>query len=187
MTTAKIIGIDPGHGGKDPGAIGGENIHEADLNWQIALTTIDRLAQAGFVGVLTRGMDEDPPHWVRNNRMETAGARLVISVHCNAVDNPRPHGSMAFYWPGNQRALEIATRILQEFPTPLRPHTSIPWAVVESEPWLGRARGVIAAHSASMVLIECGFVTNPVDLAALTDPLIQAGIADAILAGVSIW
>ena len=63
----KVIVIDPGHGGNDPGAIGPTGLQEKVANWEIAIRVRELLRNAGATVYLTRnGLDEDatpPPDW----------------------------------------------------------------------------------------------------------------------------
>lgn len=82
MTT---IWIDAGHGGKDPGAIG-NGLKEKDITLRISLAMKQQL-EAQYVDVkvlLTRTTDADITLKERTNKVNQAGANILISVHCNA-------------------------------------------------------------------------------------------------------
>ena len=56
--TNKIIGIDPGHGGVDPGAVVKNGIKEDEINLKIALKLKRFIEQSGGIAIMTRDVDE---------------------------------------------------------------------------------------------------------------------------------
>lgn len=89
--------LDPGHGGKDPGAIGPGGIKEKDIVLDIAHRAAPLLArELGISTMLTRdgdGFVELPERVARANGF---GADLFISIHCNAGENHSGSGMMTF-------------------------------------------------------------------------------------------
>ena len=57
-TAKRVIVIDPGHGGFDPGRVGNTGAHEKDINLSIALKLQAYLEQSGAYVVITRNTDE---------------------------------------------------------------------------------------------------------------------------------
>jgi N-acetylmuramoyl-L-alanine amidase len=92
----KIV-IDPGHGGKDPGAIGVGGAAEKDVVLAIALELRKRLQAAGFAVVLTRDTDVFIPLEERTARANAEQADLFVSIHGNASPNPRLSGVETYY------------------------------------------------------------------------------------------
>jgi N-acetylmuramoyl-L-alanine amidase len=92
----KIV-IDPGHGGKDPGALGVAGVVEKDVVLAIALQLRDRLQAAGFDVVLTRDTDVFIPLEERTARANTERADLFVSVHGNASLNTQLSGVETYY------------------------------------------------------------------------------------------
>ena len=92
-----IVAIDPGHGGHDPGAIGKGRTREKDVALQISRTLARRIdAEPGMRAVLVREGDYYVDH---RRRMEIArknSADLFISVHADAVDDPRANGASVY-------------------------------------------------------------------------------------------
>jgi N-acetylmuramoyl-L-alanine amidase len=76
------IRIDPGHGGKDSGALGGGWM-EKDINLEAALYIGQRLAEHGFTVGFTRTADVDPGDEYDRGR-SAKGYDYFISIHCNA-------------------------------------------------------------------------------------------------------
>jgi N-acetylmuramoyl-L-alanine amidase len=76
--------LDPGHGGKDPGALGGD-LQEKDINLEAALYIGGRLSEHGFIVGYTRTTDEYDGD-LEGRGKKAAGYDYFLSVHCNAGD-----------------------------------------------------------------------------------------------------
>ena len=96
--TIKLIVIDPGHGGKDAGAIGHGGAMEKDITLSIARRLKERLLEnTGAKVLLTR---EDDEYLALSERTEFANRRkadIFISIHVNAARRRRAHGVEAFF------------------------------------------------------------------------------------------
>ncbi len=93
----KIV-IDPGHGGKDPGALGVDGIAEKDVVLAIALRLQRRLqAVPGLAVVLTRTSDVYLALEERTARANTEEADLFVSIHANASTNTELSGVETYY------------------------------------------------------------------------------------------
>lgn len=92
----KIV-IDPGHGGKDPGALGVGGAVEKDIVLAIGLQLRDRLQAAGLDVVLTRDTDVFIPLEERTARANAEQADLFVSVHGNASSNAHLAGVETYY------------------------------------------------------------------------------------------
>ena len=87
-----VIGIDPGHGGNDSGAVG-YGLEERDINWKIAVACCDELnTYYNVTAVLSRDYDEKPGLAERVDRLVAAGAKVVVSIHNNASGAGTGHG-----------------------------------------------------------------------------------------------
>ncbi|HEX4095862.1 MAG TPA: N-acetylmuramoyl-L-alanine amidase [Caulobacteraceae bacterium] len=94
--TRKVIVIDAGHGGKDPGAMG-EGVHEKDLTLAAARALKRRLERDGrYVVVLTRSGDEFVPLEDRVQIARRADADLFISLHADAGGDPDVRGATVY-------------------------------------------------------------------------------------------
>jgi N-acetylmuramoyl-L-alanine amidase len=94
-----IIVIDPGHGGKDPGAIGYNGIKEKDVVFSIALQLKDMLkTKPGITILLTREKDIFIPLRERTEFANNKKADLFVSIHADAVpgDNKRKNGTRGY-------------------------------------------------------------------------------------------
>jgi len=93
----KVV-IDPGHGGKDPGAIGVGGTAEKDITLAIALRLQQQLAAEPDIDVvLTRNADVFLPLEERTARANAERADLFVSIHTNASPNPKLAGVETYY------------------------------------------------------------------------------------------
>jgi N-acetylmuramoyl-L-alanine amidase len=89
----KKVVIDPGHGGKDPGAIGPSGLKEKDVVLGIALKLQKKIrARLGLDAILTRSSDKFMPLEERTALANTQNADLFVSIHTNAHKNRRVRG-----------------------------------------------------------------------------------------------
>lgn len=124
--TLKTIVIDPGHGGKDPGARGAHGTEEKDITLKVALLLRDLLRKEPDTRVLmTRDRDvfielEDRAKFANSNN-----ADLFVSIHVNSHPQKRIKGIEIYHFgeAKDQRALEVAAR---ENGTPLS-STGVGW------------------------------------------------------------
>ena len=116
----KVICIDPGHGGTDPGAIGHLNkkeVYEKDITLSIAFPLRDLLSAAGAKVIMTRTSDKDVfgPHaddvaelQARCDIANEAHANAFLSIHIDAISNPEIDGVTAYYYIGSDQSLLLA-------------------------------------------------------------------------------
>lgn len=105
----KIV-LDPGHGGKDSGAVGIFGLKEKDVVLSIAKYCAEILREKGFTVVLTRDSDVFIPLAQRVKIANDAKADLFVSIHANASTDPSAKGMEVFFLnaTSNQKALKIA-------------------------------------------------------------------------------
>jgi N-acetylmuramoyl-L-alanine amidase len=106
-----VIVIDPGHGGKDPGAIGKKKTKEKNITLQVAQRLKPLLEKRLKVKVvLTRNRDEFVALSERGKIANAAGGKLFVSIHCNAARNRKASGIETYFLAParGQRALEVA-------------------------------------------------------------------------------
>lgn len=107
----KTIMIDPGHGGKDPGAIC-RGLKEKDINLRLAKILGTILRRKGFKVLYTRTTDKFIPLEERTVMANTMGADLFISIHVNAHRNRRIRGIEVYYLniASSKDAIRVAAR-----------------------------------------------------------------------------
>lgn len=97
------IVIDPGHGGKDPGAMYEDNI-EAEYTLEYAFALKKRLENLGYKVKLTREKDEYVESYGKNGRAIVpydAKSKLFISIHLNSTSAKNPEGGVEVYCSNN--------------------------------------------------------------------------------------
>jgi N-acetylmuramoyl-L-alanine amidase len=93
----KVV-IDPGHGGKDPGAIGVNGLEEKDVVLAVAKKLAHKLErEMGIEAVLTRKDDSFVPLETRTEIANAEEADLFISLHVNASPNGDARGLETYY------------------------------------------------------------------------------------------
>jgi N-acetylmuramoyl-L-alanine amidase len=106
--------IDPGHGGKDPGAIGPGGLREKDLVLAIGRMVREKLSRSGEYDVrMTRDDDSFLPLEERTAMANHGRADLFVSLHINASRNRRAEGISTYVLSrgaGNREDLELAAR-----------------------------------------------------------------------------
>ena len=108
----RLIVVDAGHGGHDPGASGRFGLKEKTVTLDVAQRLADLLRRDGFHVILTRNDDRFIPLYGRPAIANRAGADLFLSVHANASRSRTADGFEAYYLSeatdDNARALEAA-------------------------------------------------------------------------------
>lgn len=104
-----VIAIDPGHGGRDPGALGRAGTREKDVVLAVGRKLKQALdATLGFRAVLTRNSDVYLSLRERMERARAAQADLFISLHADAFPDTRAHGSSVYALSLNGASSEAA-------------------------------------------------------------------------------
>ena len=88
----KIVMLDPGHGGQDPGAISKSGKYEKDLTLKMAKETKVLLEKAGYKVVMTRDKDYYVTLRGRIEKAHKANADLFISIHADSAANSTAKG-----------------------------------------------------------------------------------------------
>ncbi len=90
--------IDPGHGGRDPGAIGFSGLREKDVVLKVAKKVAARLtARGGFEVIMTRDSDKFIPLEERTAIANSRRADLFVSIHANSAPNRQAHGVETYF------------------------------------------------------------------------------------------
>ena len=94
----RTIVIDPGHGGKDPGAIGFSGLQEKDIVLKVAKKVADILKkESPYTVILTRDRDVFIPLEERTAIANTKEADLFVSIHANSAPNKKAKGIETYY------------------------------------------------------------------------------------------
>ncbi len=171
--------IDPGHGSIDTGTYY-QDIYEKNINLSIARFLEKEFKTVNIIPIMTRKEDklynndrnEDLRH--RPEIAKSYKADLYISLHVNNFPSHNPQGSQVFYKPGSKKSKELAENIKEKLVdlnrTNNREIISGNFYVLNNVP-------------CPAVLIEAGFLSNPVDRKNLTNISYQMKFARAIKDG----
>jgi N-acetylmuramoyl-L-alanine amidase len=166
--------IDPGHGGRDPGAVGIGGLREKEINFTVARRLQQTLQDKGINALLTRSDDSEVDLDPRVDFADRANADVFVSIHSNAIDMSRPdvNGLETYYY---SSGLRLAQTI----------HNSLLERTTLQDRGVRRARFYVLVNtSMPAVLVETGFVTGREDAARFRDPDAVNDISDGIAAGV---
>jgi len=180
MKVPKIlrICIDPGHGGKDSGAVGTSPFYleEKEFNLILALLLEQKLKALGYRVLMTRRKDRHLSLISRASFANRFSADLFVSIHANSAAVPEVTGMETFHFPGSEKGRKFGTKILesmlQEFPDHKKR------GVKEADFTVLRKTRMPA------VLVESEFLSNPQKLQFLADPQNQESLASAIARGI---
>lgn len=184
--TGKLVAIDVGHGGRDPGAEGKlsgvHKIYEKDLNLAIALRLREILRGAGANMVLLRDTDTYISLYERPEKANLMNADMLISIHNNAHTNSAAHGIVTLYYNKKSEAgYDVSSGSLAH---------AIHAEMVKEIGFYNRRieecpeYAVLNKSDMPAVILEGGFLTNPDNLKfMLTDAFVEA-YATAVARGV---
>lgn len=154
----KVIAIDPGHGGKDPGAVG-NGYREKDIVLNVGLYLRDYLKNADIEVVMTRSTDVFLSLDERVSVAVNGGADTFVSLHMNAASSSSADGTETYYsTAGSAERVQsskkltefIQKRLLQKLGTTNRGERTAAFRVIHK-------------NSLPSVLVELGFISNPRD------------------------
>lgn len=115
----RTVVIDPGHGGKDPGAISRYGTKEKDIVLDVSKRLKKYLEKNGLTVYLTRDKDIFIPLYKRARIADSKNADFFISVHANAARHSRARGFEVYYLSeatdDNARAMEAAENASLKF------------------------------------------------------------------------
>ncbi len=184
----KIIVIDPGHGGFDPGAWRG-NIFEKDITLQISKKLAENLSKAGAMVIMLRETDcaltPENSGTLRErkrqdliNRVKRANqvkADLYISIHINADPSPKWSGAQTFYSSRSEQSKVLAETIQEELTR-----------ILGNTNRKAKTGNYYILEHVDMpaVIVEAGFISNPEEARLLIDSEYQARVAYAVFSGI---
>lgn len=184
-----ILILDPGHGGEDGGAVSADGLVESGVNLDIALRMREL---CGFLGVQCTMTREGetlayPPEltsvaerkrWDTRRRTEFINAQpnaVLLSIHQNNYPSPQPRGPQAFY--GHVDGSQTLSEII---------HTNMVSALLPDSRRVAAPapKGVYIMSNVDCraVLVECAFLSNPIDSTLLRTDTYKTKIAAILMA-----
>lgn len=186
--SGKIIVLDPGHGGSDPGAIGPTGLQEKQVTLPIAEYLKSILEAKGAKVILTRTTDVDVygPHasgvdelQARVNVANGNQADAFMSIHINSFSNPNVGGIATYYFDGSDQSKKLAS--------------SVQGQIAEHSGFNGD-RGIqpgnlyVLRHSLMpSILVELGFISNPTEEGHLKESSTQKAFANELAKGLELY
>lgn len=171
-----LVMIDPGHGGKDPGAVGIGGLQEKQVILPISQEVARILRQNNVNVQMTRDTDYFVSLQGRTQLANRAGADLFVSIHANAISLSRPdvNGLEVFYFQ-SAKSRSLSQTI----------HRSILSQIRMRDRGVKTARFYVLRNTAMpSALVEVGFVTGREDAPNLSSPDFRDRMAQAIADGI---
>ena len=179
LTGLKIC-VDPGHGGKEVGAVGCSGVTESAVNLGIGLRLRDLLEKSGAQVIMTRTTDQDVSLEDRVRIANENKVNILLSVHNNSLPDGRDpwleHGTSSYYYHPQS--------------TELSQHLNTALASTMNLSNIGnRFQNLALARPSAMpaVLAEVGFMINPEEYALLISPEGQDLAAQGLLKGLQAY
>ncbi len=175
----KIL-LDPGHGGPDSGTQGPTSYSEKTVTLMTAKLVRDQLVSRGATVYMTREEDKDVSLQDRVAMINNIEPTISVSLHYNSLpdegDAEHTQGFGAFWY--NAQAHSLAVFMHNYIVNKLgRPSYGIFWDNL----------ALTRPTSAPSILLELGFMSNPVEFEWVVNPQEQKKLAAAIAEGISEW
>lgn len=175
----KVIVVDAGHGGLDPGTVY-KDIYEKDINLKISLYLEQYLSEYGASVILTRNSDDDLSNGVTNHRKKTdfdnrikiinnKYTDMYLSIHLNYLASSKYYGAQVFYNNDNKVLAETIQTYINKVLNSDREIKAIPVSIY-----------MYSRLNKPGVLIECGFLSNANERGLLITDNYQQKIAKTI-------
>ena len=191
ITEKSTVIIDAGHGGEDCGAIGVNGVYEKDLNFSIANTLGDMLSKNGYAVVYTRTSDallyteSENIYGIRKisdlkNRCKLGAEysnAIYISIHMNSYKSPECDGLQVYYSNENDSTRRLGLEVQNAVKAKLQP---------KNNRKIKNGDGIYLLENLKnpAILIECGFLTNPIECENLIKKEYQKELCSAIFYGI---
>lgn len=184
-----LVTVDAGHGDFDGGAVAADGTEEKDLNLAVALPLSDMLRLCGCRVAMTRTDDTtlcaDDSASIRERKVSDMKARLAmyeqadinISIHQNMFSKAIYHGAQMFYSTNDPASRVLAEAVREQIVTGLQPDNTRELKSGNRDIYL------LYKTTRPTVLVECGFLSNAEELAALKTPTYQRRLAFAVASG----
>lgn len=191
-TKETVIIIDAGHGGEDGGAVGSDSTVEKDINLSISMKVNEILSAYGYTTHMIRTTDTS----IHDSNADTTRERKIsdihnraltmnkyenciyVSIHQNKFEDCSVWGAQSFYSPNDEASKLLADFIQKSIKTNVQPTND---RVIKKS---GTNIYVLYNATKPAVMVECGFLSNPKELALLKSDDYQNKIAYSISFGI---
>lgn len=185
----KVIVIDAGHGGRDPGAKGRSGLEEKGITLEISQDLQQRFSQLGAKVIMTRENDRDLANdgdrryatfkerdlWRRVEIANKSKADIFLSIHVNSFPQSIWSGAQTFYQEGQEESAVLARAIQDQLVSRLGPNNR------KARPANYR---VLRSTSMPAATVEVGFLSNPREEGLLAQGDYRKRLAEAVFLGV---
>ena len=183
-----LILVDAGHGGSDPGMIGVGGLEEKGINLSISLLLRDTLEKSGYSVIMTREEDKGLYDSSAVNKKAQDMQRriamirehmpvLSVSIHQNSYHDAGVHGPQVFYYESSVEGKKLAEAVQSSLNDLLE--VDRPRKVKGNTSYY-----LLKRSSGTLVIVECGFLTNPEEAQKLQTKEYQEKVAAAVSEGI---
>ena len=187
----KVVAIDSGHGGIDPGRIGVGGIYEKDINLAISVKLKKLLEQSGITVIMTRSDDNGLYNESDTNKkasdmkkrcsiINESNADAVVSIHQNSYTSPEIQGAQIFYYGQSENGKKLAEILQTALIEQVDPDNHRAAKANESYYLLKKT-------PTPTVIVECGFLSNPIEAELLLQDDYQDQLVNAIYTGIKTY
>jgi N-acetylmuramoyl-L-alanine amidase len=175
----RLVVVDAGHGGLDPGTTGINGTREDVLNLAIAKRLKSELEDCGAKVIMTREDEnaiaetKEADMAKRRRIIEQSASDIVISIHMNWFEDPEKSGPIVIFMPGSVEGEKLARAVQESMDTNLGTSGS----ARSEELW------ITESGSQPCILVECGYLSNAEEEAKLCREDYQIKVAWAICEG----
>lgn len=178
----KIVVIDAGHGGDDPGKIGINDALEKEINLKIAKEIKKNLEDAGITVVMTRENDDSLSNSKTEDLQERvkiidgSKAEIAVSIHQNSFSSETEKGAQVFYYSESEEGIKLAQT--------LQNHLKLMDSENRREIKENDTYFLLKRTKTPTVIVECGFLSNWEEAEKLAGDEYQKEIAQVISEGI---
>lgn len=180
----KVIVVDSGHGGLDPGALY-KDIYEKDITLAIGKYLEEALSKMGATVIMTRSDDNDLSNGAKNHRKKAdfderikiinqKYVDMYVSVHLNYLTDSRYYGAQVFYNKDNEKLAESVQEYLNKNTNSDRKVKKIPTSTYMYD-----------KLNTKGILVECGFLSNSMERSKLVTKEYQMEFARVLSDAIS--
>jgi len=191
VSETPVVVIDAGHGGMDPGKVGVNGSLEKEINLAIAMQLKALLEQNDITVIMTRTDDnglysetdankKNADMRARIDVLTRANPVLAVSIHQNSFTDQKSRGAQVFYYDGSAEGKRGA-ELIQE---------TMKRELADGNHRVAKANSsyyLLKKSPCPLVIIECGFLSNPEEEKQLCTEAYRRKLAWAIHLGVLEW
>lgn len=183
----KVVVIDPGHGGDDPGKVGVNGAKEKDVNLAISKALQNVLQENGFQVVMTRSEDVILNEGAKFSKVGDLNARcktindtyaanqecVLVSIHQNSFTSESVHGAQCFYYQRSENSKNLAEIVQNQLNAKINTEKA-----KKAKP--NDSYYMLINSKCAGIIIECGFLSNNEEAAKLITSEYQNNLAEII-------